>query len=86
MIGMAGFSVYAHEKSYDIPKIEPDPMEDRVADLKYRIYRQQMKSEQEKNVRVQENKTIKKIIKRRKSEIIIIKFIYLQFNFEKTVI
>jgi len=62
MISMAGFSVYAHEKSYNIPKIEPDPMEDRVADLKYRIYRQQMKSEQEKNVRVQENKTIKEVI------------------------
>ena len=41
MVGMAGFSIYAHEKSYSKPYIAPDPMELRVQDLKSRITRMQ---------------------------------------------
>ena len=41
MVGMAGFSIYAHEKSYSKPYIVPDPMELRVQDLKSRITRMQ---------------------------------------------
>ena len=48
MLGMVGFSVYAHEQSYNTPDIKPDHWDDRIADLKWRIYRQQMLSDKEK--------------------------------------
>ena len=41
MVGMAGFSIYAHERSYSKPYVSPDPMELRVQDLKSRILRMQ---------------------------------------------
>ena len=34
--------IYIHEKPYDEPDIEPDPMEDRIAEIKYRINRQKI--------------------------------------------
>ena len=37
MIAMMVFAVYAHYKSYDIPHIDPDPMEFRVQNIKTRI-------------------------------------------------
>jgi TPP-dependent pyruvate/acetoin dehydrogenase alpha subunit len=51
MVGMLGFSVYAHEQSYRVPVIEQDHWDDRIADLKWRIYRQQMLSDKEKIAR-----------------------------------
>ena len=48
MLGMLGFSVYAHEQSYNTPDIETDHWDDSIAELKYRIYRQQMLSDKEK--------------------------------------
>ena len=37
MIAMMVFAVYAHDKSYDVPHIDPDPMEFRVQNIKTRI-------------------------------------------------
>jgi hypothetical protein len=51
MVGMLGFSVYAHEQSYRVPVIEQDHWDDRIADLKWRIYRQQMLVDKEKIAR-----------------------------------
>ena len=54
MVGMLGFSVYAHEQSYRVPVIKQDHWDDRIADLKWRIYRQQMLSDKEKIARQEE--------------------------------
>ena len=37
MIAMMVFAVYAHDKSYEVPHIDPDPMEFRVQNIKTRI-------------------------------------------------
>jgi len=37
MIAMMAFAVYAHDKSYEVPHIDPDPMEFRVQNIKTRI-------------------------------------------------
>ena len=37
LVAMVISAVWMHEKSYSIPKIAPDPMEQRVADIKNRI-------------------------------------------------
>lgn len=37
MIAMMVFAVYAHDKSYNVPHIDPDPMEFRVKNIKARI-------------------------------------------------
>ena len=49
MIAMMVFAVYAHDKSYDVPHIDPDPMEFRVQNIKTRIDEVERKIERHKH-------------------------------------
>ena len=48
MIAMMVFAVYAHDKSYEVPHIDPDPMEFRVQNIKTRIDKVERKIERHK--------------------------------------
>ena len=62
MTGMAGYAVYAHEMSYNVPKIdESDPLSIRIKSLKSRILQAQRELEGSEP-------TIKKIISPPKEE------------------
>jgi hypothetical protein len=45
---MAVVSIWMHEKSYDIPKIPTTLSEEKVDQLKYRIYKAQQRLQQNK--------------------------------------
>jgi len=50
LLGMVIGVVWVHEQSYKVPHIPPDPMEQRVADIKERIFIQQKKINSSKSV------------------------------------